>query len=167
MRNCECDIVIKGDSLSVVYSSPLSGRTYNLDYLSQWRAHHSAAPPAMPMPMPMPMHPGHVFNWDVNWNFQHGAKNDNTEATTTTTTAAPTTTAATESTPAGPKNYSGHVQHGKIDVKWSFNHGGSATTSAATTTTSTTENPIKDDELDETIPTDDDDEKNDIDPTSQ
>jgi hypothetical protein len=161
-----CDTII----FLVVYASPFTGKTYNLDYTSQWNL------PSVTFP---PLPPPKTFNWDFNWNFNHGGSKNvvaNVD-TTTTTTDKPTTTSTTVSSKTN--SHSGQFGHKNVDVKWSFNfnHGGSATTS--TTQTSSTEKPIKDDEnerVKEDVSTknetilDDDDGKaqdNDINPTSK
>lgn len=128
------------------------------------------------------------FNWDVNWNFNHGSKSSsNTEeastttsttttTTTTTTTEAPKTDSTTASSSSG--NYNGQFGHKKFDVNWSFdfNHG-SAVTSA--TKTSSIESSSKDShdqvtksddafwslEEDKTINDNDKGKEKDIDPT--
>lgn len=163
----------------VVYSSPFSGRTYNLDYLSRWNYQQPSTekpPPAQPF--------RHAFNWDVNWNFNHGSKTSSSDVKRTTESTTTTTTEAAESTTgsSSPHSSNGQIGHKNFDVKWSFdfNHGG-ATTSDTKTITST-EKPIEDDdeaeqvksddasEDDEAAAFDDDDDKaieNDIDPATK
>lgn len=150
----KCDIVIKAGFLSVVYASPFSGKTYKLDSFSEWRVHNSA-PPAAP--------PGNLFNWDIRWDLNSGARKESTEASTM---AAPTTTEASTTVSSSPNSQSGHFGHHKIDVNWSyaFNHGGSASTS----TSSTAEKDDDTSKADEVKREDDDENatKNGIDPTS-
>lgn len=152
-------------SLLVVYSSPFTGKTYNLDYEANWS--HVTFPP---------LPPPKAFNWDFNWNFNHGDGSKNVAVNKETTEEPSTTTSKSTTVSSNTGSYSGQHGHKNIDVKWSFdfNHGASATTSA-----SSTEKPIKDENEqvkeevlseNETILDDDDGGKaqdNDINPTSQ
>lgn len=146
----------------VVYSSPFSGRTYNLDYLSRFNF-NSDAPATTSKPAPHPHHFKHMLNWDINWNFNHGSKTankaDDSKPTEATTVATERPVEASTKASSSSSSYNGQIGHKKIDVKWSldFNHGGSASTSS-----SSTEKPRTVDESD-AKPTDED---NDIDPTS-
>jgi hypothetical protein len=152
----------------VVYSSPFSGRTYNFEHLSRWNFNHDmTATTSKPQPPPR-RHHGHLFNWDVNWNFNHGSKTVNKEDTKPTEA----TTVASSSTS---KSYNGQIGHKKIDVNWSFDYNhGSATTLAAKTSSADGET-VADDEsvdhaenVDETVAEDvvEDEAEDDIDPTA-
>jgi len=169
--------------VKLVYSSPLTGRTYNVDYLSKWTPHNDASTTAAP---PLPPHPfGHIFNWDVQWNFNHGAKAENSAAVSKppVTLEAPEISESSIAASTASQGHSGghNGQHGghKFDLKWSYdyNHGGSASNSP-TQTSSANETIKHDDEtqvksdkngtsLDhEDGEVDEEEEENGIDPTS-
>ena len=114
--------------LSVVFSSPLTGKTYNWEYQANW------TPIMLPPPPPLK-----AINWDVKWNFNSDSGSKSV-VVNKETTAKPS-----KSTTAFPKSgsYSGQSGHKKIDVKWSFDSGSASTSS---TKTSSSEKPIKDDE---------------------
>jgi hypothetical protein len=125
----------------VVYTSPFTGKTFNLDYRANWQ------------PLPPPPPPPKTLTWDVKWDFNHGhgksvgnvEKAAPVEVTTTTTT----TLKPPPKAPAEP------IQKTITwDVKWDFNHGhgqGSsvgnvekaAPVEVATTTTTTPKPPPK------------------------
>lgn len=137
-------------SFLVVYKSPFSGRTFNLDYVSRWNQQPSAdaastettttttEKPASAAPPPAhPFHHSghHGFNWDIKWNFNHGSAAASSEETTTTTTTESTTTTETDSFAASSSlSNSESADHKNFDGKWSydFDHGGATTSDIKT-----------------------------------
>lgn len=115
----------------VVYSSPLSGQTYNLDLASTWRFNSRLGNHLLQV---------HPSKWISNRHSKPGGSStaNNNE---TTTTEQPTSVSPSNG------SYSRQIGHKKINVKWSFdfNHDGSATTS--TIKANSTEKPIKADQV--------------------
>lgn len=147
----------------VSYSSPLTGKRYNVDYRANWNFH---PPPVMPTFKPITLtipHPGTVismfkpFNFNANWDYNFGTNNHaNKPAETYVPPSTPPE--STTKTPNNIQNVHTFRKQFNWDLNWNFNHGSTSTLGAAshekeeapvsttisTTTTTTTKKPVSD-----------------------
>lgn len=148
-------------SCTVSYSSPLTGKRYNVDYRANW---NFQAPPVTFKPITLTIpHPASVismfkpFNFNANWDYNVGNNHENEPATSYGPPSPPP-----KSTTKSPHNTQ-HTFNKQFnwDLNWNFNHGSSSslgaatdshekeeapvsttTTLATTTTTTTTSKPV-------------------------
>lgn len=122
----------------VVYSSPFTGKTYNVDYRANWQF------PPLPTLPPLSSFHNKKFNWNYNWMYNHGhgkgsgtgsASANAESATTAETTDAPKVESTTSSASHYSKSYSGVIGHKKIDIDVKFDFGTGGGSSAASSTT--------------------------------
>lgn len=147
---------------AVAYSSPFTGKRYNVDYRANWN--YQPPPTFKPITLTIP-HPASVLsmfkplNFNANWDYNFGSNYNHQHAHVSQPTTAyipppppPTTTKA----PYYPQQV--HSFNKQFNVNWNFNHGsslGAATsshekeeapvsTTVLATTPTTTQKPVSD-----------------------
>jgi hypothetical protein len=146
---------------AVSYSSPLTGKRYNVDYRANW---NFQPPPVMPTFKPITLtipHPASVismfkpFNFNANWDYNFG---NNHHVPVTSYGTPPPPPESTTKLPHNTQHLHTFNKQFNWDLNWNFNHAsnlGAATashekeeapvsTTTTTTTTTTTAKPVSD-----------------------